>query len=140
VFVTVTQKRRAGTEEAHNVEDGCREIIPEEWAEWRRHVSQMKVNLAVTVHPLAGEPVYPVRFLMIPVITQLILYVKHNQHTTRHPNGKPENINKGVSFVSQEIPEGDLQVVGEQKRESFCNSRKNASVSRGKVRCFFEVH
>jgi len=55
---------------------------------------------------------------MKTVITYFVLYEKEYQQAAGHPRCKAENIDKGESFISKKISEGDLEIVSDHK-EAF---------------------
>ena len=81
---------------------------------------------------IGDNPVDVFGMSMKPVITQFVLYPKHNQNTGSHTNGKSRNIDDGIASVPNNITQGDLEVVLEHELAIIPNaSKKNAILLTG---------
>jgi hypothetical protein len=59
--------------------------------------------------------------LMIPVKSELIPDPQADEDRDSHPGGKTGNVNKGITFVLDQVPKRDLEIVLQHKRGDSLN-------------------
>ena len=47
------------------------------------------------------------------IITEFVLHVQKDEHTAGKPNGKAQDIDSGIKFLTQKIPKSDFEIVFE---------------------------
>lgn len=53
---------------------------------------------------------------MVPVITSFIDNKKQYEYAAGNPNGKAKDIDKGETFIPEDVPPGNFQVVHKHER------------------------
>ena len=119
MHIPLTQEQSAGAEKPDRFEHRLRKIVPDQRPERWRDMAEVKRDRTVLIGPLAGETVNPVRLLMVPVVTQFILDVEHDQDAARHPDRQSEDIDEGIPLVLDQVANRNLQVIGNHTRNSF---------------------
>ncbi len=68
------------------------------------------------VSRIGSDAVNLAGIFMKPVITQFMLHPEQDQDTGRHTDGETGNIDQGISLVTYDISESDLEIVSEHGR------------------------
>jgi hypothetical protein len=61
--------------------------------------------------PFDADPVNPVRFFMVAIVAEFIHNKKDNQEAAGYPESQSGNVDKGVSFLPQQVSQSDFKIV-----------------------------
>src|SRR5262245_36847461 len=52
---------------------------------------------------------------VMAIVTQLVTDIKQNEQTTREANGQTGNVDAGIGFLLEQVPDGDFEMVFEHE-------------------------